>query len=713
MASGSQSPEQTIELQGEKQLYEELSKRDPMFDNAERFLRDFQTSCAHVTFNNLETEAGPTSPELENQIWDAHMRINSRFRKLCFQFREQQARKKRPVEDRKLKSKYQKFISGSQQFYEDYLKFILSRWSSVPELKDAATELSIEPVEVQIPPSVTSTLRDRIVNSCYSTLIRLGDLSRYYQMVLVSDISKREWSLVVNFYRLAGAVKPMCGRFQNQLALIALAGADHFHATYYFYRALCAMEPHADADGNLELEFKKFLTARSSGRLAQPNDERESLIHSFIYLHAMCYKNVDFSERSKLEDEVLDQMAMQLREGSMDVTFLQTLCLMNIGAEAHARTKSDTNGNAVEFFMRLNVKTFTILLQLLIQENNEQSNLDWSHWTILPALRNYSSWLVANRATLVSQTQYTTALVGYYIRRFWEIYASALNFVASNTSRGRVYLNYLLPEDCETLGFSPLMVGSKSRRHVDDSGNVKPKAPVGAGGDRTKVEAEFRTQEFLLDGLDFVRNKEIPIRMLDDRFVVDQADAVSQSSNGSPSASDLSTPSVDHQVVNQNQAHGDHWDNNESPAESRLAFDVEAMVDELVNCDTNHSAIEDETTESRYRQSLVIDTDGGSTFSASQEQDSRAESPEPKVTYSPGPLLPSIFNTAFAPQPGEVSSPSRSLTASYSSLPPHPGAESIHSPFISSYYPSSVFTRSHVASPGVFLGQTPPSGQAG
>ncbi|KMU76198.1 hypothetical protein CISG_05566 [Coccidioides immitis RMSCC 3703] len=227
--------------------------------------RIFQHSC-HATCRNLEAGAGPAPPEVESRIWDSHMRINSRFRKLLLHFRDEQARKKRPVEERKLKHQYLKFISGAQQFYEKYLKFILLRSKVAPELAEAAAELQIVPVDVPTPANIAQELRNTLIESCYSTFIRLGDLSRYYQTELVADPKRREWNHVVNYYALAGSIKPTSGIFHNQLAIIARAEADHLQATYYLYRALCATESHPTAPGNLEIEFRKILNARSNGK---------------------------------------------------------------------------------------------------------------------------------------------------------------------------------------------------------------------------------------------------------------------------------------------------------------------------------------------------------------------------------------------------------------------------------------------------------------
>ncbi|WEW56581.1 hypothetical protein PRK78_002028 [Emydomyces testavorans] len=674
MASGSQNHEKIIELRGEKELCGELSAKEPSFR---------ENSCLHATYKNLETEAGPASAEVETQIWDSHMKINSRFRKLLFHFRDEQARKKRPVEERKLKHQYQKFIGGAQQFYEEYLKFILSL-TRVPELEGAAADLRVER-KAQASPNITKELCKTTIDSCYSTLIRLGDLSRYFQTELVAG--KREWSHAVNYYILAGSVKPSSGIFHNQLAIIALAEADHLQVTYYLYRALCAVEPHPTADGNLEIEFRKI-------PMVQAKDEK-SLISSFTYFHAVCYKGVDFPERDEIENEILKQMTIQLKENSLNSALLQKLCLVNIAAEAHARTKPETNGNAPAFFQQLNVKTFFTLLQVLLAEWERFSTVVQQ---ILPALRNYSSWLVVNSGALVSEAQDTP--LGVQIKEFWNNYAHMLTLLTSTFSVPELPdLSYLLQEDFDTLGFSPLNDG-KSRRYIDGEGNLKPKAPPGSNEDRVKAEILFRVRELVVDGLDLVvrkvsfylailtfdlanRYQKIPIILVSSEyknvFLYEEEGELSDTEH-------QPTTSVEQEDNSRYKEDDDHLEDDVSTSASVSAFDeMDKMVDALVNSEADPSenfATDNETTKLQPWPHLSIDTNGGSLdFRVSAHESLQAPytptiGPEPVQSYSPGPPLPSIMNTPFALQPGEVSPRSRPSTATRTGPRPFSGSDS-------------------------------------
>lgn len=182
-------------------------------------------------------------------------------------------------------------------------------------------------------------MRNLILISCHQTLVRLGDLSRYRETEVVTK--DRNWGPAIGYYDLAGAIKPSSGASHNQLAVIALADVNHLRATYHLYRALAVDEPHPTAKGNLELEFKKVLSAWSKGELIPPQDAGKAgkaLTAWFVCLHARCYKGVDFTEHDELENEVLSQLAVDLKERSLEGT-LQKFSLINIAAEYFARVR--------------------------------------------------------------------------------------------------------------------------------------------------------------------------------------------------------------------------------------------------------------------------------------------------------------------------------------------------------------------------------------
>ena len=171
--------------------------------------------------------------------------------------------------------------------------------------------------------------------SCYQTLIRLGDLSRYRETELAGDA--RNWGPAVGYYDLASAVLPVSGVAHNQLAAIALVDGSHLRATYHLYRALAAEEPHRSAKRNLEIEFKKIIHAWREGDLIVKGPKPEvnstqALSAWFVLLHAGSYRGEDFSKHDELEGEVLGRLTVSLKQQLPEHT-LSRLILINIAAE--------------------------------------------------------------------------------------------------------------------------------------------------------------------------------------------------------------------------------------------------------------------------------------------------------------------------------------------------------------------------------------------
>lgn len=187
----------------------------------------------------------------------------------------------------------------------------------------------------QIP---SEDFRQSILLSCYQTLVRLGDLSRYRETELVSK--DRNWGPAIGYYDLACTIYPQSGAAHNQLAVIALADGNHLRATYHLYRALAVQEPHPTAKGNLEIEFNKVFTAWRKGNLivkgpGRTDSAAQVLRAWFVLLHARCYKGEEFAEHDELEKEVLNHLTVDLKERPLDST-LHRYILINIAAQYFA-----------------------------------------------------------------------------------------------------------------------------------------------------------------------------------------------------------------------------------------------------------------------------------------------------------------------------------------------------------------------------------------
>ena len=169
--------------------------------------------------------------------------------------------------------------------------------------------------------------------------MRLGDLSRYRESELKSKA--HNWGPATGYYALAGAIYPTSGASHNQLAVIAQVDGNHLRATYHLYRALAVQEPAKTAQRNLELEFKKINTSWDQGDLTAKSLSNEvepplkTLPGWFMRLHARCYQGLEFVEHDELESEVLSQLAIDLKERSLEI-FLNKFILINIAAEYYS-----------------------------------------------------------------------------------------------------------------------------------------------------------------------------------------------------------------------------------------------------------------------------------------------------------------------------------------------------------------------------------------
>lgn len=182
-------------------------------------------------------------------------------------------------------------------------------------------------------------MEQKLELSCYTTLLRLGDLSRYRNNLRTKD---RSWAAAIAYYRLAHDLRPTLGSAHNQLAVVAILEGDHLDAVYNIYRAFTAIEPLKDKETNLEVEFNKIITSFDKGKHAsqQKTDSMSTLIGWFTLLHARFYQGVDFASHKELENEVLTRMALLLKDQNQNFgTTLEKFVLVNISAEYLAATK--------------------------------------------------------------------------------------------------------------------------------------------------------------------------------------------------------------------------------------------------------------------------------------------------------------------------------------------------------------------------------------
>ena len=239
------------------------------------------------------------------------------------------------IEKRKLEKRYADFLKTTQFFYKGYIQRLASHFGGLKDLRRIAHCLSLETLSADGHVTVAPTVELLIETSCHTTLLHLGDLSRY-RNELRSKKPTSSWESALGYYALARDLCPDSGSAHNQMAVIALADQNHLDALYHLYRAIAVQQPHALARGNLEIEFKKITSIwEKKEKQAVPHAKTQSeaaLILWFVRLHAKFYKGAEFSGHDELENEVLSRLGLLLKEQSFEQT-LERIVIINIAAE--------------------------------------------------------------------------------------------------------------------------------------------------------------------------------------------------------------------------------------------------------------------------------------------------------------------------------------------------------------------------------------------
>ncbi len=188
-----------------------------------------------------------------------------------------------------------------------------------------------------------------ILESCHTTLVRLGDLSRYRETELKTN--ERNWAPAVGYYDLATAITPSSGASHHQLAVIARADGSRLRALYHLYRALSVDLPYPRAQENLDAELKKIIDRKNKNQLFPELPEKQPSVVLqawFVLLHAKLHDGVHFPEHEELENEVLTSLPVELKERPPN-SLLNKIVLSNIAAQ-HL-TSMQAAGNYIRIIM--------------------------------------------------------------------------------------------------------------------------------------------------------------------------------------------------------------------------------------------------------------------------------------------------------------------------------------------------------------------------
>lgn len=338
------------------------------------------------------------------------------------------------------------------------------------------------------------------------------------------------------------------------------------------------------------------------------------------------------------------------------------------------------------FCLGFNVRMMCMLLQVLKPEledpavgedlPNEESSPSTSHERItvvsrrvLPALRQYSVWLVSRVQLLVANLD--TGATSLHINEMWKMYAYILSQLANIFPPPELpSIQYLLEEDESTIGFKPLRdpeLPHECNLYSSDAVGTLKLRTTDPGTERhlPNVEMRGRIRDVLLCGLvlqDNERYPQVPVVLHDGAFVFVEG-GISISDIPSPlnapqspnSPRNTASPCRDTRIpgpINKNTASVPTG--SIVTPEPNIGFDImmSRMVEDLVNPSNGCQSTNEETSYGMHSHTAneIFPT------STPHGSHSRVHS-----TAKMLPSLPSLYNSAFAPMPNELqpTSPNR------------------------------------------------------
>ncbi|KAK4575054.1 hypothetical protein LTR86_000906 [Recurvomyces mirabilis] len=522
------------------------NKDQPIADTLSAF-NEYRQCALAATFADFAH-----AEEHQVRLWQAHTDGRRYFRKPLSELRKQGAG--RAVEARQLAKLYKEWIKASTRFYREYVLQLSTTFGGIPELEAVAHKVKSDHAGESSRVLLSPEEHKLVLTACHQVLIYLGDLARYRATDQLD--SKQEWGPAIGFYDLAHTLLPTSGHGQHQQAVVALERRAHLAALYHLYRSVLADDPHPAAVNNLKLEFGKVNAAWDKQELIPklaPNDPeapKHNLTGWFVRMHSVCAKGEVFSSHAELEREVLSQFSAIIRKDSniFESTVIR-MVMINLAAQYHAGllfqekqgNNSDKEQQAFFYYFRLNIKTYTVLLQAfhdnvqalpkVVAEDDELSlKLTPSTRRLLPVLRLYSSWLTCNLHLVAGLG--ADAFLGDSIDNLWTTYARAVDVLANEDIFGIWALDeygtaYMFEEDVDTIAFSPLQNSQQTvwRNWKVGSDALKPKFSD-AGVERMPQDEEMlaRVKGLLEDGSKLAHEvEEAPIGIVGDRIYYGQA----------------------------------------------------------------------------------------------------------------------------------------------------------------------------------------------
>jgi protein SMG7 len=268
--------------------------------------------------------------DVEGSLWQAHVAVNTEYRRVVTHVNTQN----QVVLKRKVDKLYRDFLKTSQFFYRGYIQRLSGQFY-IPDLQQDAKGLEVDPfVTPQQNLAPSTTLRAKLVASCYLTLVHMGDLARY-RCQNTDKPPKTSLHVALTYYGLARMLNPDDGASYHQTAVLYQPSGNHLEIIYYFLRSVCVANPHKLGAANLERAFKGLLSNQPSSKgnvkHVTGKEPSETLTTWFLKLHAYYSQGLIFSIREELEKEVLHRLEVCLKAEGNETLALKML-LTNIAA---------------------------------------------------------------------------------------------------------------------------------------------------------------------------------------------------------------------------------------------------------------------------------------------------------------------------------------------------------------------------------------------
>ena len=475
------------------------------------------------------------SKKIEGLLWSAHTYMNTEYRNILGRLVAQN----QVVQKRKLEKLYRDFMKTSQSFYRAYIQRLAGRFY-IPELRQAAQHLEMQPTETPLrDASIPQRLREMLVKSCHSSLNHLGDLARY-RCQASDKFSKTAFETALAYYCLANIVDPDDGTAHHQMAVLYRLSGQHLDIVYHFHRSISIAKPHPLALENLEKEYRTIRTSQNTRRPSAKNPS-EALITWFVRLHAFYFDGNTFSQQKELEEEVLHRLELAMKPEGSDAALLK-IVLINIAAYSVAKTKITAAWTAnasrhCQYVLLFTIRNIRILLRLVkeaLQEDrghpiesdkgSGESPIGFGPllMNLLPLLRIYLAWIYVLRADLIEYRMYLEDHITVVYRLLADVLTTLNTFVAPAAST--VQSQYLLAEDTETMGLSPLndqrlplFVHTQLVEGTDppETGRIrKPTKQVIGRPYKPHTEAIWRIRDIICCGALLAGTAEIPLGLV-------------------------------------------------------------------------------------------------------------------------------------------------------------------------------------------------------